>query len=92
MPLLNKREFVLGPTAPDPSKKQDEVFVVRVTGEVVHSYEEYLAKMHLYLKPEWQDRFSGKGGLTYEAALGQEQKALIQLAQVGGLHDAPYEL
>jgi hypothetical protein len=82
MPLLKNDEFALGPTVPDPSKKADDAFVVRVTGEVVYSYEEYLAKVHLYLKPEWQDRFSGKGGLTYEAALSQEQKALSQLAQV----------
>lgn len=80
--LKGGEEHVPGPPVPEGTKPTDELFVVRTTGEGVKSYEEYLRKLHLYRRKEWQNAVTGKGQFTYEEALEDEKKSLAQLAKV----------
>jgi hypothetical protein len=82
MPRLNGEEYVPGPAVPEGAKPMDEVFVVRASGEGVKSYEDYLSKSNLYRRRDWQNAVTGKGQLTYEEALRDEEKTLAQLAKV----------
>lgn len=72
MPLLDRKEHP--PGARVPPTNADEVFVIRCTGEVVLSYEEYTHKRNLYARHDWSDKYHGRGGLTYEEALRIEEQ------------------
>ena len=52
----------------------DEVYLVRLTGEVCVDYDAYLAKLELYRSRQWSCALTGRAGLTYEEALRTEQR------------------
>ncbi len=65
-------------------KANDEVFILRASGEAVRTYGELLEKQHVYSQPVWSDRYYGRSKLTYQQALALEKQAEDQLrAQVG---------
>lgn len=59
-----------------------QVFFIKYTKEVFKSYESYIYKVNQYLKPIWSCAYTGKGNLTYEDALEEEEKALKSLDKV----------
>lgn len=79
MPLLDRKEHP--PGAKVAPKNADEVFVIRCTGEVVRTYEEYIHKRNLYALHKWQDKYYGRTGLTYEEALRFEEQAENQIKE-----------
>lgn len=81
MPLLDRKEHPPGAKVPPKLSVNDEVFVVRCTGEVVRSYEEYNFKRNLYAQHQWQDKYYGRTGLTYEEALRFEEQAENQIKE-----------
>jgi hypothetical protein len=68
-------------------KDTDTVFIIPGTGEIVRTYEEYVAKWTLYNKRQWQDKYSGQGGSTFQDALQRERRFAAQLAQVSAPAD-----
>lgn len=58
--------------------------MIEVTQEVFRDYASYVSRVEAYRKEQWSCKYSGKGGLTYEDALEEEQKALAALAKVRG--------
>ncbi|KAI6658506.1 hypothetical protein LOD99_15306 [Oopsacas minuta] len=62
---------------PVPSNLQDNqlVFVMRVTGEILQTYEEYISRLHWYLDKNWICDRTGRSGLTLEQALESESTA-----------------
>jgi hypothetical protein len=50
----------------------DEVYLVRLTGEVCVDYDAYLAKLELYRSRQWSCALTGRAGLTYEEAVRTE--------------------
>lgn len=64
-------------------KSSEEVFVIPCSGEVVKNYSDFIDKHHSYALPQWQDKYYGRGKLTYYQALALEKSAEEQLrAQV----------
>lgn len=90
MPLLNKLD-VPPPQRVLPPGGPAEVFILRVTGEVVATYEEYTAKRNQYAAKQWADRYGVAGGsLTYEEALRVEEGVESKIsAAVRGLGAPP---
>lgn len=64
-------------------RDDDEVFVIRVTGEVVATYSDYLAKLRGYRERTHTCRFTGKTGLTLEEARVSEEQSAVLLSKVG---------
>ncbi len=58
------------------------MFVIEYTQEVFREYQPYVTKVDAYRKAQWACKYSGKGGLTFQEALQEEQKALAALAKV----------
>jgi hypothetical protein len=79
MPLLNKAPYA--PSVVD-VHKNEEYFVLRVSGEAVRGYEEYLEKLRLYRTRQWSCAYTHKGGLTYEEALKEEERITSMLSKV----------
>lgn len=59
-----------------------QVFVIEHSKEVFRDYAAYVKKVELYKKPLWSCKYTGRGALTFEDALAEEQKALASLAKV----------
>ncbi|KAJ9516549.1 hypothetical protein QJQ45_015106 [Haematococcus lacustris] len=73
MPLLHGLPFYIDLTIPE-LQPDEEVFVVRTTGEVCREYEEYLLLVKEYTSKVWSCCYTGKGGLTYDQARKEEQR------------------
>lgn len=85
MPLHSstRQEHPAGAQSLASLKPNDEVFVVRASGEAVKNYGELLEKQGAYSQPVWTDRYYGRSKLTYQQALALEKQAEDQLrAQV----------
>ena len=74
MPTLKRREWAPCPL-PEGLKPTDEVFVVRLTGEVFRDYKTYLERMTEYRAEQWACKYTGKSGLTFKGALEAEAKS-----------------
>lgn len=61
----------------------DEVFVLRLTGEVCPDYDSYLAKLRQLRARVWECALTHRAGLTYEEALLSEQRSAKGVPQVG---------
>ncbi len=59
----------------------DEVFVIRVTGEVFKDYDAYLERLGELRSPAFVCAATGKSGLTYEQCLVSEHEANSLLQQ-----------
>lgn len=59
----------------------EEVFVIRSTGETFRSFAEYTERKNLYESSVWVNNYTGKTG-TYAEALQEEEKAKLQLEKV----------
>ena len=66
-----------------------EVFVMRITGEVFESYEDYLETLRSYLARKWTCRYTGTSGLTMEEALNSEAKSGLYTAEMPETHVKP---
>uniref|UniRef100_A0A061RY44 Bromodomain adjacent to zinc finger domain protein 1A n=1 Tax=Tetraselmis sp. GSL018 TaxID=582737 RepID=A0A061RY44_9CHLO len=74
MPLhTKKRSEADVRSLPDDLSSNEEVFVVRFTGEVFRDYEEYLRAISQYRQRVWTCRLTGKDNLSFEEALASEQ-------------------
>jgi hypothetical protein len=63
MPLLNRKPYT--PQPPSASiRDNDEVFVVRFTGEMFRDYAQYLKTIKLYQQRSWSCSITGKTQLT----------------------------
>lgn len=60
MPLLNGVPHVPSLALPENIKAGDEVFHIKITGEIVKDYEEYLAKARLYRQKQWTCSETGR--------------------------------
>lgn len=81
MPLL--KGITYQPSGqPEDLKRDEEVFLIKNTGEILRDYEEYVQKVRLYRTPQWTCAYSGKSGLTYEQAIKEEAKILKTIPQV----------
>lgn len=72
-PLLRGQAYEVSQVIPPGSSKDDSVFVIKVTGEVVATYEEYAEKQELYRSRLWVCARTGREGLTYVEAQQSEQ-------------------
>lgn len=85
MPLLRRAPYE--PPAADVAlaaadcADNDEVFVIRVTGEVFKDYDAYLERLAELRSRSWSCAATGKSGLTYEQCLVSEQEANSLLQQ-----------
>lgn len=82
MPTLKRREWVPCPP-PEDLKPTEEVFVVRLTGEVLRDYKSYVEKMTEYRAEQWACKYTGKSGLTFKGALEEEERSRDLLKEVG---------
>lgn len=85
MPLLNGVHWY--PDASQPSGDQSQnlkVYKMRQTGEVFHTYEEYLQRLRLLHARQWSSQISGRKGLNYEEAAHEDKSvdALIAKARL----------
>ena len=81
MPTIKRREWVSAPLPPD-IKPDDDVFVVKLTGEVFKHYKDYNAQMSEYRSRHWACKYTGKQGLTLEEAFQEEKKSTDLLKEV----------
>eukprot|EP00798_Chlamydomonas_sp_ICE-L_P032210 gene32210-16767_t len=72
MPLLNKLPFT--PPAAQKCDAGTDYYVLRATGEVTKSYDEYLQRIRFYRTKQWTCAYTLKSGLTYEEALQEEAR------------------
>ena len=81
MPTLKRREWVPCPP-PEGLKPEEEVFLIKSTGEIVKDYKTYLEKMTEYRSSQWSCKFTGRSGLTFDEALAEEQRSTALLSEV----------
>ncbi|KAL6772309.1 hypothetical protein ACKKBG_A29735 [Auxenochlorella protothecoides x Auxenochlorella symbiontica] len=83
MPLLRKRavEYDI-PDADTHFQDNEEVFLIRSTGEVVREYETYISKVNLYRQRIWTAAHTGQGKLTWAEAKEEEEEARAALAKI----------
>ncbi|KFM24030.1 DDT domain-containing protein [Auxenochlorella protothecoides] len=83
MPLLRKRavEYDI-PDAHTHFQDNEEVFLIRSTGEVVREYETYISKVNLYRQRIWTAAHTGQGKLTWAEAKEEEEEARAALAKI----------
>eukprot|EP00850_Spirogloea_muscicola_P005371 SM000024S07833 [mRNA] locus=s24:859927:867669:+ [translate_table: standard] len=74
MPLYKRKPYPPAPPLPG-ARPDEELFVIRYTGEAFRSYEEYLARVALYRERAWACKHSGRSGLTFEEALASEARS-----------------
>eukprot|EP00850_Spirogloea_muscicola_P025590 SM003599S13201 [mRNA] locus=s3599:226:1061:+ [translate_table: standard] len=74
MPLYKRKPYPPAPPVPG-ARPDEELFVIRYTGEAFRSYEEYLARVALYRERAWACKHSGRTGLTFEEALASEARS-----------------
>jgi hypothetical protein len=79
MPLHRGLPFQIEATEVQPT---DKVWVVEVTGEACHTYEDYIALTGEYNSKVWVCSFTGRAGLTYKEAEESEEKLRPSLKQV----------
>ena len=60
MPLLNGQPYQPSLALPEGIKPSDEVFHIRLTGEVLKDYEEYLKQAKLYRTKQWTCSETGR--------------------------------
>jgi hypothetical protein len=91
MPLLSSTRQEHPPGAQNLAslKQNEEVFVVRGSGEIVKNYGDLLDKQHVYAQPVWTDRYFGRSKLTYQQALALEKTAEENLRSQVGQRWAP---
>jgi hypothetical protein len=53
MPLLNGQPYQPSLALPEGIRESDEVFHIKLTGELVSDYEEYVRKSRLYRQRQW---------------------------------------
>lgn len=82
MPGFRGQQYAPAQGLPAGASKDDDVFVLRVTGEVVASYGDYVAKLRQYRSREWTCAYTGKSGLTYEEAVQSEARSATLLSKV----------
>ena len=61
---------------------EEEVFVVKSTGQALRDYEDYLDSVQLLREPIWGCQFTKRDGLTYEQAATSEATARELLRMV----------
>lgn len=88
MPLLQRKLHITCPL-PMGLKPEQDVFVMRCTGEVFRDYETYLKQLAAYRTRQWQCRYTGKANLTYEEALEEEAKSTEGLKKFPAELEAP---
>ena len=81
MPLLKRREWAPCPP-PEGLKPDEEVYFIQSSGEIVRDYKAYLERMSEYRSKQWSCKYSGKGGLTFDEALEEENKSTDLLKEV----------
>ena len=81
MPTLLGRDWVPCPP-PEDVKPDEEVFLIRSTGEIVRDYKTYVEKLTEYRSKQWACKCSGKGGLTFDEALAEEKKSAELIKEV----------
>lgn len=77
-PLLHGQPYEVSQAIPPGSAQNSSVFVIRLTGEVIATYEEYTEKQELYRSRVWTCARTGLQGLTYEEALKSEQNKEVR--------------
>lgn len=86
MPLLGRKPYVPpAPSVPKGIPDTQNIFLVRLTGEVFTDYDAYLEQMAHYRATKWTCSVTGRGGLTFEQALLSEQEANQLLQQCASL-------
>ena len=81
MPTFKRRDWVPCPP-PEDLKPDEEVFLIRSTGEIVRDYKTYVEKLTEYRSNQWACKYSGKGGLTFDEALAEERKSTELIKEV----------
>jgi len=72
-----------------PAKALTDVFVMRITGEVFESYEDYLVAHRSYCARKWSCRYTGASNLTFEEALQSETKHGLYSGEMPATHVEP---
>ncbi|KAK9824389.1 hypothetical protein WJX72_009931 [[Myrmecia] bisecta] len=89
MPVFEGEKGPHQPAAPSGVTPQDEVLVVRFTGELFTDYEAYLKQLNLYRQRQWSCQYSGKSGLTYEEALTCEERSKGLVEKFPDVYEGP---
>ncbi|KAK9860443.1 hypothetical protein WJX84_001872 [Apatococcus fuscideae] len=89
MPLLKRKPYQPSFTAPEGFNLGAEVFVVRFTGELFTSYEDYARALKLYRTRDWVCQLTGRSGLSYEEALVSEQRSRTLIAKFPACYEEP---
>ncbi|KAK9865721.1 hypothetical protein WJX84_004504 [Apatococcus fuscideae] len=89
MPLLKRKPYQPSFTAPEGFNLGAEVFVVRFTGELFTSYEDYARAVKLYRTRDWVCQLTGRSGLSYEEALVSEQRSRTLIAKFPACYEEP---
>jgi len=63
-------------------RAEEELFVVKSTGQAIREYEDYLANVQLLREPVWGCQYTERDGLTYEQAATSEATSRDLLKQV----------
>ena len=84
MPTIKRREWAPCPL-PDDLKPDEEVFELKMTGEVFREYKVFVEKMNDYRANQWSCKFTGKSGLTFSEALLEEQRSTDLLKEVSAI-------
>jgi hypothetical protein len=71
MPLLNGVAYVPSLALPENIKAGDEVFHIKLTGEIVKDYEDYLAKARLYRQKQWACSETGRCSSKHDSQVKQ---------------------
>ncbi|WZN65686.1 WAC domain-containing protein [Chloropicon roscoffensis] len=66
-----------------------DVYVMRTTGEVFETYDDYLECHRSYAARKWTCRLTGVSNLTFEEALQSETKAGLYTEELPGTHVKP---
>lgn len=77
MPILRRTDNVLPAEESIEAllKQNGEVFYDADSGAIFSDYEKYLEHFALQSKPIWTCRYTGRTGLTYQAALASERES-----------------
>ena len=68
-------------------RADEELFVVKSTGQAIREYEDYLANIQLLREPVWGCQYTERDGLTYEQAATSEATAreLLKLVSAAAI-------
>lgn len=82
MPLLNGQPWQPSAPLPPEAAPEEEVFYLKLTGEVFGDYETYLNRLAQLRCRQFSCVHTGKTNLSYEQALREEEKARSLAAKV----------